>query len=225
MYALPPCYHEFLAVQKGHGLKGFIYGDRSKNTKGRNVIYKYQFCGVRSQLYLYPEDLNVEIIFENNKVITESEFSFQFQVIDHGLVELLATGVMVSETKRHDIQQLSVADTSLVVVTLQYLVNKFSEIIFNVTPGSEKYVIYSGPIIDEQFRMQSFQGSIKIPSFQCIIVAYAERVPLTLDMKFSEIRQSAVEEINLEVDKEISASFPNAKCHHTYGKLCIIKVS
>ena len=44
--ALPPCYHELLAVQKGHGSPGFIYGDRSKNTKGRNVIYKHQFCGV-----------------------------------------------------------------------------------------------------------------------------------------------------------------------------------
>ena len=58
--------------------------------KDGNVINKYQFCGVRSQLHLYPEDLDVEVIYKNNKVISHSEFAFQFQVMDHGLVESFA---------------------------------------------------------------------------------------------------------------------------------------
>ena len=158
-------------------------------------------------------------------MITESEFSFQFQVIDHGLVKSFATGIMFSEVKHDVIQYLSVAKT-LVIGTFQILVNKLSEIILNIiTQVSEKYIIYSGPIIHEQFRVKNFGGSMKLPSFQCIVVVYTEIFPLTLEMKFSKIRQSAVEEINLEIDKEMSALFPNAKCHHTYGTLCIIKVS
>ena len=220
---LPPCYHEFLAVQEGHGSPGMIYGD--ENTQSQNVINKYQFCGVRSQLHLYPEDLNVEIIFENNKVITESEFSFQFQVIDHGLVKSFATGVMFSEIRHDGIQHLAVAKT-LIISTFQILVNKLSEIILNIiTQVSEKYIIYSGPIIHEQFRVKNFGGSMRILSFQCIVVVYSEIFPLTLEMKFSKMRQPAMEEINLKIDKEMSGSFPNAKCHYTYGTLCIIKVS
>ena len=217
---MPLCYHEFLAVQKGHGSPGMIYGD---NTQRQNVINKYQFCGVRSQLYLYPDDLNVEIIFENNKVITESDFSFQFQVIDHGLVKSFATGIMFSEIKHDGIQQLFVAKT-LIVVIFQCLVKKLSEIILNITTrGSEKYIIYSGPIIHEQFRVKNFGGFMKLPSFQCIVVVYMDKFSMRL--MFSENRQSAVEEIDLKIDKAMSALFPNTKCHHTYGTLCIIKVS
>ena len=39
-------FYEFLAVQKGHGSPGMIYGVRSKNTQHQNVINNYQFCGV-----------------------------------------------------------------------------------------------------------------------------------------------------------------------------------
>ena len=222
---LPPCYHEFLGVQEGHGLPGILYGDTTYTIK--NTINKYQFCGVRSQLYIYPKKSNIAIIFENNKVITESEFSFLFQVIDNGLVESITTGVMLNEINHFDLQQLFVANITLTVHTVRFLVNKFSEIIFDIiNQGNEKYIIYSGPIIDELFRMQHVQGSMKIPSFQCIIVVYTEGVSFEGEMKFTEIRQTAVEEINIYiVDKEISASFPNTMCHHTYGTLCIIKVS
>ena len=219
VYALPPCYHEFLAVQKGQRLPGILYGDTTYTI--RNTINKYQFCGVQSHIYLYPKDLNVEIIFENNKVITESEFSFQFQVIDCQPVESSTTKVLLYEP-----QQLFVANTTFTVITFQYLVNKFSEIILNIiTTGNEKYIIYSGPIVDEQFKMQNFQGSMKIPSFQCIIVIYIKGFPLKGKIKLTEIRQPAVEEINVEPDKEISLPFPNTMCGHTYGTLCIIKVS
>ena len=193
----------------------------------KNTINKYQFCGVLTQLHIYPKKLNTEIIFENNKVITESEFSFLFQVIDNGLVESVTTELMFNEINLPNLQQLFVANITLTVITVQFLVNKFSEIILNIiNQGNEKYIIYSGPIIDEQFRVTNFQGSVKIPSFQCIIVAYTEGVSFKGEIKFTETRQTAVEEINVEIiDKEFSASFPNTMCHHTYGTLCIIKVS
>ena len=122
MYALPPCYHELLAVQEGHGLLTFLHEDKKKyyrnlikvynyrNTKSLQRIFTYQFCGVRSHLHLYPEELNVEIIYKNNKVITESEFSLQFHVIDHELVESIPTGVMISEINLYDPQELFVND-------------------------------------------------------------------------------------------------------------------
>ena len=203
---LPPCYHEFLAVQKGHGLKGFIYGN--KNTKGHNVINNYQFCGVRSQLHLYPEDLNVEVIYENNKVITDSEFAFQFQVMDHGLVESLATGIIIEEMKYCDPQKLLLASTTLAVITYHILVNKLSEIRLIITPGKQKYNIYSGPIIHEQFWVKHFQGSMTIPSFQCIAVVYTENVSLEDEMNFTEVRHNLpVYNIKLEKDKEYMATY------------------
>ena len=44
---------------------------------------------------------------------------------------------------------------------------------------------------------------MKIPSFQCIVVVYSEIFPLTLEMKFSKMTQPAMQEINLEIDKEM----------------------
>ena len=224
MYALPPCYHEFLAVQKGHGLKGLIYGN--KNTKSRNVIIKYQFCGVQSQLHLYPEDLDVEVIYENNKVISNSEFAFQFQVMDYGLVESLATGIMIEEIGHHDPQQLTLAGWTSVVISYQILVNKLSQIKLTVTPGKEKYIIYSGPIIHEQFRVKNFRGSVNMPSFQCIVVVFTEDLSLQRKMSFNEVKRNLpVYAINLEKDKDFFATFPNRLCDLSSGTYCRIKVS
>ena len=221
---MPPCYHEFLAVQKGHGSPGFIYGN--KNTKGRNVINKYQFCGVRSQLHLYPEDLDVEVIYKNNKVISDSEFAFQFQVMDHGLVESFATGIMIKEIGHYSPQQLSLAGWTSVVLSYQILVNKLSEIKFTVTPGKEKYIIYSGPIIHEQSRVKNFRGSINMPSFQCIVVVYTEDLSMERKMTWKPIRHTLpIYGINLEKDKDFFATYPNRLCDLPHGIYCMIKVS
>ena len=222
--ALPPCYHEFLAVEKGHGSPGYIYGD--KNTKGRNIIYKYQFCGVRSQLYLYPKDLNVEVIYKNNKVISYSEFAFQFQVMDYGLVESFTTRVMIEDIKHYSQQQLNLAGGTSGVMSYQILIQKFGKIRLIVTPGKEKYIIYSGPIIHEQFRAKNFRGSINMPSFQCIVVVYTESFLLKRKMRYIAIRHHLpVYDINLEKHKKIFATFPNKYCGYSYGIYCTIKVS
>ena len=55
-------------------------------------------------------------------MITESEFSLQFHVIDHGLVESYLTGVMISEINLYDPQELFVNDAPLAVITFQLLV-------------------------------------------------------------------------------------------------------
>ena len=204
--------------------KKVIYGD--KNTKGRNVLYKYQFCGVRSQLYLYPEDLDVEVIYKNNKVISYSKFAFQFQVMDYGLVESFATGVMIEEIGHYDPQQLSLAGWTSVVISSQILVNKLSQIKLTVTPGKEKYIIYSGPIIHEQFRVENFRGSVNMPSFQCIVVVYTEDLSMERKMSFNEVKSNLpVYAINLEKDKEYFATFPNRLCDLSSGTYCTIKVS
>ena len=176
-------------------------------------------------LHLYPEELNVEIIYKNNKVITESEFSLQFHVIDHGLVESIPTGVMISEINLYNAQKLFVNDASLAVITFQLLVEKLSMLLLTLTPVEDIYIIYSGPIIHEQFRVKNFQRTLIIPSFQSTIVIYTKNTSAQDRMKFFAIRKPAMEEINLEMGNEISASFPNTKYHNTYGTLCIIKVS
>ena len=225
MSGLPPCYHEFLAVQNGHGSPGFIYGN--KKIKRRNVINKYQFCGVRSQLHLYPKDLDLEVIYKNNKVITDSEFAFQFQVMDRGLVESFATGVIIEEIDHYVLQQLMLAGSTSAVVTYTFLVDKLSEIRLTVTPGKESYIIYSGPIIHEQFRVKNFQVSMIIPSFQSIVVVYTD-ASLERQISFTGVRHHfPVFEIKLEKEKDFFATFPNRSklCGHQYGIYCTIKVS
>ena len=221
MYALPPCYHEYLAVQKRHGQPGIIYGDPSQN-----VINDYQFCGVRNVHHLYPWALDVEIIYKNNKVITDSVFSFLFQVIDIGLVETYTTNVMHIDRLTYDPTQVAVAGRTSTLVIFQMIVSKLSEIIFHVTPDKETYTIYSGPIVHEQFRVHYAGGSGKIPSFQCTIVVYTKNNILGRGMVFDTVKSNLpVYNVKLEKDEEIAASFPNAKCTHGRLLYCRIKVS
>ena len=224
VYALPPCYHEFLAVQEGHHLPGFIYGN--KNTKGRNIINKYQFCGVRNQLYLYPKNLDVGVIYKNNKVISESEFAFQFQVMDYGLVKSFTTRIMIEEIKHYGEQLINLAGGTFAVITYQILVKKLSVIRLIVIPGKEKYIIYSGPIINEQFRVKNFRGFVTMPSFQCIVVIYTESFLLNYNMNYIAVGHNLpVYDINFEKDKEHFATFPNRLCGYSYGIYCTIRVS
>ena len=215
---MPPCYHEFLGVQKRHGIPGIIYGDPSQN-----VLNHYQFCGVRNVLHLYPLALNVEITYKNNKVITESEFSFLFQVIDIGLVETMTTKVMHIDRKVYDPMELHIAGGTSVVVFFQMIVNRLSEIKFTVTPDKEKYIIYSGPIVDEQLRVKYSGGSGKIPWFQCTIIVYTKSTISERGLKFEGVRITwPVYSIKLEKDQKIAASFPKAKCIHGHRVYCIM---
>ena len=223
VYSLPPCLYEFLAVQKGHGSSPFIHVRGI--TKMLHRIYMYQFCGVRSQLHVYPEELNAEIIYKNHKMITESEFLLQFQIIDHGLVESYPTGIMKTHINTIYPQKLFVAGTSLTVFIFQLLVEKINMPSMTFTPFKETYVLYSGPIIHEQFRVKNFRRSMIIPSFQCILVVYTNYSSVQGGMEFFAIRQPVVDYIKLKIGKEVLASFPNTKCGHPYGTLCVIEVS
>ena len=146
--------------------------------------------------------------------------------MDYGLVESFAIGIMIEEIGRYDPQQLSLAGWTSVVLSSHILVNKLSEIKFTVTPGKEKYIIYSGPIIREQFRVKDFQGSVNMPSFQCIVVVYTEDLLLERKMTWTPIRHNLpVDEIHIELDKEYFVAFPNRLCGYSYGIYCTIKVS
>ena len=219
---MPPCYHESLAVQEGHGLPGIVYGVTPYDFK--NIIGKYQFCGVQNQLHLYPQKSNVEILYKNNKVITDSEFSFQFQLIDYGLLESITAEIMINEINVYNQQELGVGGSIFTVITFRIMVIKFSELLL-FTHGGQKDAVYSGPIIHEHFRVKNFQISIVIPSFQCIIVIHPKSGFNEGEIKFFEITQPAVDKVKPEIDKEISASFPNTKCRHIHGIFCKIKVS
>ena len=86
VYSLPPCYQEYIAVQAISKRKA------AEKPRIHHVLaqkfrhYKHQMCGVQNQLHLYPEELDVEIIYANKAVETESEFSVLFQVIDSDLI-------------------------------------------------------------------------------------------------------------------------------------------
>ena len=216
---MPACYHEFLAVQKGHGSPGIIYGNKKEKIPSQTVINHYQFCGVRNVLHLYPLTLKVEIIYKNNAVITESDFSFLFQVIDIGLVETITTNVMHIDRGIYDPTENFVAGATLTIVIFQIIVSKLNEIILKLTPGNEKYIIYLGPIVDEQFRVKSNGGSVKIPSFQCTIVVYTKPNFLEGEMEFVPVSSNLpVYSVKLEEDKETAASLSNTKCIHTEGR-------
>ena len=221
VYALPPCYREFLGVQKRHGIPGIVYGDQSQN-----IINHYQFCGVRNVLHLYPWALDVEIIYKNNKVITESDFSFLFQVIDILLVKTETTNVIHIDRNVHDPTVIVVAGGTSNLDIFQLIVNKLSEITFIVTPDQEKYIFYAGPIVHEQFRVKSAGGSVKILWFQSTIVIYTKSTILEHDIDYVIVRSNLpVYSIKLEKDEIIAASFPNTKCTHGRLLYCRIKVS
>ena len=57
-------------------------------------------------------------------MITDSEFAFQFQLMDHALVESCTTRVMIEEIKHYGKQQLNLAGGTLVVDSYQILVKK-----------------------------------------------------------------------------------------------------
>ena len=218
---MPPCYHEFLAVQKGHGLPGIISGD-----KAQNVITDYHFCGVRNVLHLYPLAFNVEIIYKNNKVITESEFLFLFQVIDIGLVKTVTTKVMHFDKFINGPMELPIAGGTSAVVIFHILVNKLKEIIFKIAPGNKKYFIYSGPIVDEQLRLKTTRGSVKIPWFQSTIVVHTKSRFLGHGMKFDIVRSNLpIFSVKLEKDKDTVVSLPNEKCTYGHSIYCGIMVS
>ena len=139
-------------------------------------------------------------------------------------VESMTTMVMKSEINFLDLQRLLVGGATLIVITFQILVNKLSDLIVNLTLGKMKFNIYSGPIVYEQFRVKNFQGSVKIPSFQCIIVGYVKSGWEPFQMSYDTIRRP-VDTIKLEIDKDHLASFPNTKCSHVCGIYCAIKVS
>ena len=181
---------------------------------------------MRNVLHLYPKALNVEIIYKNNKVITESEFSFLFQVIDIGLVETVTTNVMHIDRKVNDPMELLVAHATSTVVIFRIIVNKLAELIFKVTPGNEKYIIYSGPIIDEQFRLKATGGSMKIPSFQGIIVVHTKHLFLGHGIKFFKIGSTLpVYSVKLKEDKETVVTLPFTICTHGHRIYCGIMVS
>ena len=168
----------------------------------------------------------MEVIYENNKVITDSKFAFLFQVMDYWLVESDTTGVMITDIGIYDPQLLFIVGDTLALITFQILVTKLRDIKLDVTPGEETYIIYSVAIVDEQFRVKNFQGSVRLPSFQCIIVIYTKTGLMGRKFTYIPVRHNLpIYRIKLEKDKEISASFPNTMCNHTHRTYCIIEVS
>ena len=209
-----------MAVQKKHGSPGIIYGDKNKN-----VINDYQFCGVRNVLHLYPKALNVEMIYKNNKVITESDFSFLFQVIDIGLVETVSTKVMHADIGIYDPTQLHIAGGTSAVAIFQVIVAKLNGIRLKINPGNQKYIIYFGPIVDEQLRLiTTTGGSVKIPSFQSTIIVDTKPRFLGDGIRFSvDLLKLKVYGTRLERNKATVRSLPNAKCTHRQS-ICALKV-
>ena len=177
-------------------------------------------------LHLYPWALDVEIIYKINKVITESDFSFLFQVVDILLVETKTTNVMHIDRKVYDPTEIVVAGATSHIVIFQLIVNKLSGILFSVTPDKKKYIFYAGPIVHKQFRVKNAGRSVKIPSFQCTIVIYTKGTILGRGMTYDTVKNNLpVFRIKLDKDKVIAASFPNTKCTHGCLLYCCIKVS
>ena len=75
-------------------------------------IYDYKLCGIHNKINLYPKDSNIDIIYVNKAVDSESEFSILFQVIDYRLINSDKTNFrfMIDENINSQ-QSLSISQT------------------------------------------------------------------------------------------------------------------
>ena len=100
------------------------------------------------------------------------------------------------------------------------------KIILEVTPGNKKYIIYYGPIVEEQFRLKTTGRSVKVPSFQSTIVVDTKCCFWGSGIKFFPSRSNLpVYYVKLEKNKGTTASLPNTMCINGPSIHCFMKVS
>ena len=202
---------------------GHEYSDY-RNT-GRGTInmknYDYKFCGVHNKINLYPKFSDIDIIFVNKGVESVSEFYDLFQVMDYRLINSDKTNFRFMKDEKFNYQQSLSIGQMLAIEILYLKVRKISVPILH-TYFNKLYQIYDGPVIDTDFKVKVFGSSIKLSSFQCVILSY---VNTTNYLKYNEIRKDLSSSITLKDNDILTVQLPMPQCQYLHGQYCIIKVS
>ena len=184
-------------------------------------IYDHQFCGVHNKIQLYPKDLDVDIIYVNKAVESDSGFTILFQVLDYRLIKSDKTNFRFITDDVINSQQILSMGQILQVEILYLKVRKLSVLFIQIL-SNKGYSIYDGPVIGADFQVKNFGRSIKFSSFQCVILSHVYPVH---DLKYKEIRSGLSSSITIKDNDLISTQLPILQCQYQYGQYCIIKVS
>ena len=184
-------------------------------------IFDYKFCGVHNKINLYPKDLDIDIIYVNKGVESEPDFYDVFQVMDYRLINSDKTNFRFMKDEIINSQQSLLIGQILTIEIFYLKVRKISVPILE-TNFNKLYQIYDGPVIDRDFKVKDFRRSIKLSSFQCIILSYVNTPHY---LKYNEIRKAMSGSITLKYNDLITVQLPVSQCQYLYGQHCIIKAS
>ena len=184
-------------------------------------IYDYKLCGIHNKINLYPKDSNIDIIYVNKAVDSESEFSILFQVMDYRLINSDKTNFRFMIDENINSQQSLSIGQMLAIEILYLRINKLSIIILHL-PSNSLYYIYDGPVIGTDFKVKTFRRSIKLSSFQCTILS---KTNITNYIKYGTIDRGISRSLTVGEGDRISVQLPINQCQYRYGQHCMFKVS
>ena len=184
-------------------------------------IYDYKLCGVHNKINLYPKDSNIDIIYVNKAVDSESEFSILFQIMDYRLINSNKTNFRFMRDENINSQQ-SLSISQMFAIEILYLrINKLSIIILHLSSNSSHH-IYDGPVIGTDFKVKTLGRSIKLSSFQCTILSKTNTINY---IKYGTIERGISRSLTVEEGDHISVQLPINQCQYRYGEHCMFKVS
>ena len=220
VHSLPPCYYEFMTVE--HAKAGHYYSDHT-GIFGffRAKMFDHQMCGFHSKIHFYPKDLDIDIIYVNKAVESDSDFSVLFQIMDNRLMISHKTNFRFQRYEVINLQQRLSIGKMLTIEIFYLKVKKLSIVSLHIHSNSPHY-IYDGPVIGKHFKVKPFRSNIKLSSFQCTILFEINSMH---DLKYSAIDRDVSSSLFLREGDIISVQLPVPKCQHRYGQHCMFKVS
>ena len=220
VHSLPPCYYEFLGVD--HSNTGIYYSDHTGYFGFYEArIYDLQLCGVHNKIHLYAQHFDIDIIYVNKGVESESDFSVLFQIMDYKLVNSDKTNFrFMRDEVIYSQQSLSIGQ--ILKIKIFYLkIGKLSTIILHIA-SNNSYHIYDGGVIATDFKVKPFKRTMQLSSFQCAILAETNT---TNYLKYGAIEKNFSSTLTLREGDRISVQLPIPKCQYRYGQHCVSKVS
>lgn len=226
VYSLPLCYFEFVTVKLDIS-KWKIYRELRKDYNygliaNPEEVFTHEsgFCGVRNMFHLYPEVLDLEIIYVSKAVESASEFSVTFQVMDSNLLKTVKTSFSFVLDYTVHIEQILLINNYFKVLTLHIKVNKLSKIDLQ-TLTNDSFTIYDGPVITEIYKLKTFSTFVKLSSFQCTIIIGRNS---TFYIKYRAAEIALTKSMYLAQNKSYYDILPVKKCRYQHGQHCLVKV-
>ena len=89
VYSIPHCYFEYIIVKKEINNRKHYREMRVRTMVAPDeefFTHEKGFCGVQNHFHIFPEVMDLEIIYVTRGIESNSEFSVEFQVIDYQLI-------------------------------------------------------------------------------------------------------------------------------------------